>query len=185
MLGLGNMSTASSGIPSHVVWQLAGIPASTLDYWVRIGLVRPSLRGSDGQRAERWWTVEDVVVVRAVRALRQAGAPLQRVRRVRKLLEDWGRPLSGVRLFWDGRDILIAGSDGGLTSGLTNPGQYMLQLTILPLGEWHEQAQQLVQPVDVQQLRRRAAERRRARQAQLDAPSRLVERHATALARDT
>jgi DNA-binding transcriptional MerR regulator len=160
------MSNLPSGIPSHVVWQLAGMPASTLDYWVRIGLVRPSLRKSDGQRAERWWTVEDVVVVRAIRALRQAGAPLQRVRRIRKLLEEWGEPMSGARLYWDGRDIIVAGSDGGLTSGLARPGQYMLQLTILPLGDWHEQAQRLVQPVDVQKLQRKAAERRRARRAE-------------------
>jgi DNA-binding transcriptional MerR regulator len=138
------------------------MPASTLDYWVQIGLVRPTLRRSQGRRVERWWSVNDLVVVRVVRALRQAGASLQQVRRVSRQLAAAGDSLSSCRLFWDGRDVLLLEPDGEITSVLNRPGQGMLQIVQLPVSDWHREAAAVAVPVDLTVFRRDALKRRRA-----------------------
>lgn len=126
------------GLPSRRVWELARMPPSTLDYWVRTGLVRPTIRGSQGRRIERWWSLQDVLVVRAIRALRQAGASLQVVRAARKEIERCGQNFTEVRLHWDGTDLLITDTDG-TRSARAHPGQGVLLFMTLPLGDWHQE----------------------------------------------
>ncbi len=142
---------------------MLGIPASTLNYWVQIGLVKPSLRGPEGRRVEYYWSVQDVVAVQAVRALRQAGASLRQVRRARTVIAAWGGSLSNTRLYWDGRDIQLQDEDGNFSSALNRPGQMVL-LGVLPLGVWQDQAARQALPVSLSELRA-ATRRRRKKQA--------------------
>src|SRR5712664_4246016 len=82
------------GFSSPAVCALAGIPASTLDYWTRTGLIAPSIHPSTGRRATRWWSLRDLITVRAVRTLRDAGCPLQTLRRAKEVIADaWGEEL--------------------------------------------------------------------------------------------
>jgi DNA-binding transcriptional MerR regulator len=122
------------------VCALAGLKPQTLDYWARTGLVTPSVRTSCGRRVPRLWSVKDVIVVRAIKALRDAGCPLSRVRRVKRLVEEgWRQDFSEVVLFWDGRDVLALRPWGDVESAFARPGQQALHLVVLPLGHWiHE-----------------------------------------------
>lgn len=144
------------------------MPPSTLNYWVQIGLVAPSLRQPQGRRVEYWWSVEDVVVVRSFRALRDAGASLQRLRRARRQLAQWGVAPSSARVLWDGRELLLATDGDALTSLLSQPGQGMFRVAVLPLGEWHAEVTALAEPVDLAAFRKerrsRAAQQRARRQ---------------------
>lgn len=160
------------GLRSRQVWELLGIPASTLNYWVQIGLVKPSLRGPEGRRVEYHWSVQDVVAVQAVRALRQAGASLKQVRQVRTAIAARGGSLSNTRLYWDGHDIQLQDEDGSFSSALKRPGQMVL-LGILPLGVWQERATRDARLVSISELRA-GTRRRRKQQMSREEPTKFL-----------
>jgi DNA-binding transcriptional MerR regulator len=150
------------GLSTPAVCALVGVPLSTLEYWVRTGLVSPSIRPSVGKRATRWWSISDVVVVRAIKALRQAGCPLQRVREVKTLVEGtWGEPLESVVLYWDGSDVLGVERWGTVRSALKHPGQQMFHLVALPMDAWRREVEESAEKVNVSRLRASDASRPR------------------------
>lgn len=152
------------GFTSPVVSALSGVPPSTLSNWVQNELVTPSLRPSSGKRATRWWSVSDLVTVRALRALRDAGCPMQTLRRARATIEGaWRSPLSSVVLCWDGTDVLIVDQWGNVRSAIKHPGQQVLHFVVIPMEAWRLEAQAEASAVEVSYLRRlRAGDRRRS-----------------------
>ncbi len=150
-------------IETPAVCRLASIRPSTLDYWVRTGLVNPSIRGGIGRRATRRWSVADTIAVRALKALRDAGCPLQMMRKAQaRLAEQWLPTLRGRLLYWDGRDLMEIGPWRDVESLVKFPGQQILQLVALPLDLWTQEAQAEV--VDLQRplKRRGGGQQRRA-----------------------
>ena len=105
------------------VSKLTGIPTATLNHWVVTKLIKPSVRGPAGRRATRYWSITDLIQVRAIRALRKAGCPLQQLKKVRKLLDGCGDDFANRRLVWTGYDILVLTDTGGAESALRHPGQ--------------------------------------------------------------
>lgn len=86
------------------VARILGITPGRVRSLVRAGLCRPALRGHALQFA-----FQDLVLLRAARGLMQAAIPARRVRRAltelaRQLPPD--RPLSGVRVYADGRQVV-------------------------------------------------------------------------------
>lgn len=161
------------GFPSQRVSQLAGVPMSTLTYWVATGVVRPSLRGSTGKRATRWWSLSDLVAVRTVKALRDAGCPLQTLRKAQAVIEkSWSESLGNSMLHWDGTDLLSVGAMGDVRSTVRHPGQGVLHVVAVPLGQWRSEALREAQPVDPDELRKRDRARRRRNSRTSATPSR-------------
>lgn len=58
----------------------AGITYRQLDYWARTGLVEPGVRAAQGSGAQRLYGFHDVVVLRIVKRLLDAGVSLQSIR---------------------------------------------------------------------------------------------------------
>ena len=138
----------SVALTTPVLCRLAGLSPSTLDSWVKEGLVTPSVLGSRGRRATRLWTTEDAVVVRSIKALREAGCPMSKVREVKALItRSWNERLTDYVLYWNGSDVLGLDAWGRLVSLLKRPGQQMLHLVALPLGTWLAEAERLAAPV--------------------------------------
>jgi len=87
------------------VARILGVKEASLREMVRGGLCRPARRG------RRYaFSFQDLVVLRAARDLVAASVPAARVRRalatlVRELAP--GRPLSGLRIFADGREVAV------------------------------------------------------------------------------
>ena len=129
--------------------RLAGIPHATLDYWTRTGLVEPSVRGSSGRRVERQWSIQDVLVVRSVKGLRDAGCPLQQVREAKKLLQaKSSEGLSDHVLFWDGGDVVAIDKWGNLQSLVRRPSQQMLHVVALPISSWKKALEADIEKTD-------------------------------------
>jgi DNA-binding transcriptional MerR regulator len=57
---------------SHVM-NIIGVPYQTLNYWVKIGVVRPSIRGAQGSGTRRVYNFDDLVTICIASRLRQAG----------------------------------------------------------------------------------------------------------------
>jgi DNA-binding transcriptional MerR regulator len=98
---------AASGYRGPTVSNLVGISYRQLDYWARTGLVTPSVRPADGSGSHRLYSFGDLVELRIIKRLLDAGISLQRIREAIRYLRSssQGRPLTDVTLISDGQHI--------------------------------------------------------------------------------
>ncbi|MFC8531227.1 MerR family transcriptional regulator [Nocardia sp. NPDC057227] len=86
--------------------QVAGITYRQLDYWARTGLVVPSVRGAAGSGSQRLYSFKDILVLKIVKRLLDAGISLQNIRIAVDHLRSRGvRDLAGITLFSDGTSV--------------------------------------------------------------------------------
>lgn len=69
------------------VCRIVGISYRQLDYWSRTNLVVPSLREAAGSGTQRLYSFEDLVRLRLIAELLEAGISLQRTRKVLEYIE--------------------------------------------------------------------------------------------------
>ena len=67
-----------------------GISYRQLDYWARTGLVVPSVRDASGSGTQRLYSFRDIVVLKVVKRLLDAGVSLQNIRKAIETLRSWG-----------------------------------------------------------------------------------------------
>ena len=87
------------------VCRIVGISYRQLDYWARTGLVRPSVRDAGGSGTQRLYSFQDLLQLKVVKSLLDAGVSLQQIRRAIEYLRDTKQSLHGVTLISDGRRI--------------------------------------------------------------------------------
>ncbi|MQY26257.1 MerR family transcriptional regulator [Nocardia aurantia] len=86
--------------------QVAGITYRQLDYWARTGLVVPSIRGASGSGSQRLYSFKDILVLKIVKRLLNAGISLQNIRIAVDHLRSRGvEDLAGITLFSDGATV--------------------------------------------------------------------------------
>ncbi|MEV6135407.1 MerR family transcriptional regulator [Nocardia sp. NPDC051990] len=86
--------------------QVAGITYRQLDYWARTGLVVPSIRGAAGSGSQRLYSFKDILVLKIVKRLLDAGISLQNIRIAVDHLRSCGvQDLAGITLFSDGTSV--------------------------------------------------------------------------------
>ncbi len=122
---------AGVGYRGPTVYKLVGITYRQLDYWTRTGLVTPSVRAADGSGSHRLYSFEDVVELRVIKRLLDAGISLQKIREAIGYLrgESAGRPLSDVTLISDGKRIYACHSGEEVIDVLSN-GQAVFGIAV-------------------------------------------------------
>ena len=139
----------TAALTTPQVTEAAKVPLSTLNYWVLRGLVKPSLIDSAGHRFVRYWSVRDLVLVRLIKSLRDAGCPLQQVIRAQETLDRiWATDLDRVVLYWDGHDILAKEWDE-IASVVAEPGQEALLVIAQSVARWKVQAEDIAKELDL------------------------------------
>ena len=112
------------------VARLFVVTASRLRYWDRTAFLSPS--GRRGRR--RYYTFQDLIGLRAAKALLDAGVPLQRVRKsvdsLRALLPKVTRPLNELRVVADGQSVVVRDAQGRFEP---NTGQGLLDFDVSAL----------------------------------------------------
>jgi DNA-binding transcriptional MerR regulator len=84
----------------------AGISYRQLDYWARTGLVVPSVRDAAGSGSQRLYSFRDIVVLKVVKRLLDAGVSLQNIRKAIETLRSRGvADLAGITLISDGTTV--------------------------------------------------------------------------------
>jgi DNA-binding transcriptional MerR regulator len=84
----------------------AGITYRQLDYWARTGLVVPSVRDASGSGTQRLYSFRDIVVLKVVKRLLNAGVSLQNIRKAIETLRQWGEDdLATMTLISDGTTV--------------------------------------------------------------------------------
>lgn len=111
------------------VQRLVGISYRQLDYWARTGLVRPSIRDARGSGTQRLYSFQDLLVLKVIKSLLDAGVSLQKIRKAVEHLRQTKQPLSGVTLVSDGQRIYTPDSPGALVD-LLSGGQGVFAIAI-------------------------------------------------------
>ena len=77
-----------------------------LDYWARTGLVTPSVRDASGSGTQRLYSFRDMVVLKVVKRLLDAGVSLQNIRKAIDALRSRGvDDLAEITLISDGTTV--------------------------------------------------------------------------------
>lgn len=109
----------SEGYRGPQVCKYVGITYRQLDYWARSGLLEPSVKGAVGSGSQRLYSFQDLVLLRTIKRLRDAGMSLQRVREaIDYVRNDLDGDLADVTLISDGKTIIAARGDQQLIDAL-------------------------------------------------------------------
>lgn len=110
---LNETGTGDAGYRAPQVCRLVGITYRQLDYWARTDLLRPSLAEAQGSGSQRQYSFSDIVQLKVIKRLLDAGMSLKRIRSAVQILQDQldsYRPLADVTLLSDGQTIFAATS---------------------------------------------------------------------------
>jgi DNA-binding transcriptional MerR regulator len=119
------------GFRGAQVCSLVGITYRQLDYWARTGLLRPSITDATGSGSQRRYSYGDVLELKVIKRLLDAGLKLQQARQAVECLRgDLGADLASSQLVLVGSRSVLAQSDGEVVDLLAG-GQGVFN--ILPL----------------------------------------------------
>ena len=118
------------GFRGPVACNLAGITYRQLDYWARTGLVSPEIRGAEGSGTQRLYSFRDLLMLKVVKKLLDAGISLQQIRTAIEHLRLRGvHDLSQVTLMSDGVSVYECTSDDEVID-LLRGGQGMFGIAL-------------------------------------------------------
>ncbi len=104
---------AIEGFRGPQVCALVGITYRQLDYWARTGLLRPSITDARGSGTQRRYSYGDVIELKVIKQLLDAGLKLQQARQAVECLRgDLGVDLTSARLVLAGSRSVLAHSNG-------------------------------------------------------------------------
>ena len=128
----------TSGYRGPQTCKVVGITYRRLDYWTRTGLVTPSVQEATGSGSQRLYSFNDLLQLKVIKSLTDAGASLQKVRQaieyVRNHLDDdWSK----VTIVTDGGGVYACTSDAEVVD-LLRSGQGVLG-AIVAVGKVRDQ----------------------------------------------
>jgi DNA-binding transcriptional MerR regulator len=113
--------------------EIVGISYRQLDYWARTDLIRPTLADAKGSGSRRQYAYGDLLELRIVKQLLDAGLKLENVRHVfDELRRMVGDQIAAANLVIDGTSVMLALDDGELLD-LVRKGQGVLN--VMNLGQ--------------------------------------------------
>jgi DNA-binding transcriptional MerR regulator len=103
----------TDGYRAPQVCNLVGVTYRQLDYWARTGLILPSVQSAQGSGSQRLYSFGDIVQLKVVKRLLDAGMSLKKIRSAMDILREQLQsttPLTNVTLLSDGVSIYAAHS---------------------------------------------------------------------------
>ncbi len=125
------------GFRGPQVCRVVGISYRQLDYWARTGLLRPSLADAAGSGTQRRYSYRDLVALKVIKSLLDAGVSLQTARKAIEYLRGHlGGEVSSASLVLNGAHSVLVRTGADLVD-LVRHGQGVLN--IVPLGPMVEE----------------------------------------------
>ena len=113
------------GFRSSKVAKLTGLTQRQIDYWDRTGLFNPSLAHAEGRGSARFYSFLDVVQLRVVKRLLDAGLSTKKLREclcfLRENLKE--KKLNGHSLVSDGKGLFLLTDNPTFAIDLARKGQ--------------------------------------------------------------
>ena len=126
------MAVAEEGFRGPQVCKLVGITYRQLDYWARTDLIRPSLADAKGSGTQRRYAYTDLVELKVIKSLLDAGVSLRSARTaIEYLRNNLGEDIGTASLVLNGAGSVLVRTDGEIVD-LVRKGQGVLN--IVPLG---------------------------------------------------
>jgi DNA-binding transcriptional MerR regulator len=125
------VATDGEGYRGPAVCKIVGITYRQLDYWARTNLIRPSLADARGSGSQRRYSYRDMVDLKVIKSLLDAGVSLQSARRaIEYLRSELGEDVSSARLVLNGPGSVLVRNDGELVD-LLRDGQGVFSIVAL------------------------------------------------------
>lgn len=159
------------GFRGPVACSAAGITYRQLDYWARTGLVVPEVRGATGSGTQRLYSFRDILILKVIKRLIDAGISLQQIRTAIEHLRARGvDDITEVTLMSDGVSVFECTSDDEVID-LLRGGQGVFGIALG--GVWRDiegtlaqlPAERLVAEDEILSTSDELSQRRRARAA--------------------
>ena len=125
------------GFRAPEVCALVDITYRQLDYWARTDLITPSLASAKGSGSQRLYSFTDVVLLKMIKGLKDAGMSLPKIRTAMDTLRDHlgdDQPLTDVTIVAEGSSIYAATSPDEVIDVLRR-GQGVFAMAVGPLRE--------------------------------------------------
>ncbi len=136
----------SEGFSGTHAAKVVGITYRQLDYWARTDLIRPSLSDASGSGSRRRYSYTDLLELRVIKTLLDAGIKLESVRDVFEYLREHVEgDISSAHLVINGNSVVLATGDELID--VLQRGQGVLNVLSLA-GVKHEVDAQLVPLAD-------------------------------------
>jgi DNA-binding transcriptional MerR regulator len=140
------------------VAKILGIPYDTLHYWVKLGLVTPNIPAIQ-RRHKSLYSFVDLVAISALKALREQGLSLRKLKRAKAELWDrvgmsFEQGLHGGVIVADGQElfaVLYSFDEAVQIMSLLKGGQMVLPLDQL-VAEVQERSEQMFGARELQEL---------------------------------
>ena len=97
-VALSMLADKGEGYRGPQVCAVVGISYRQLDYWARTGLLRPSLADANGSGSKRRYSYQDLLELKVIKQLLDAGLKLQEARRAVACLRAEGEDLASANL---------------------------------------------------------------------------------------
>ncbi|MGA4507543.1 MerR family transcriptional regulator [Propionibacteriaceae bacterium G1746] len=118
------------GFRGPVACGAAGITYRQLDYWARTKLVTPGVRSAEGSGSQRLYSFRDILLLKVIKKLLDAGVSLQQIRVAIDHLRQRGvKDLTQVTLMSDGISVYECTSNNEIID-LLNGGQGMFAIAL-------------------------------------------------------
>ncbi|MDQ4133571.1 MAG: MerR family transcriptional regulator [Actinomycetota bacterium] len=103
------------GFRGPQVCKIVGITYRQLDYWARTDLIRPSIADARGSGTQRRYSYRDLVELKVIKSLLDAGVSLQQARRAIEYLRgNLGEDIASTSLVLGGSSSVLVRTDGEL-----------------------------------------------------------------------
>ena len=123
------------GYTGPEVCKITGITYRQLDHWTTSSLIKASIRNLKGSGFHRVYSFQDIIQIKLVNKLREAGVSLQKIRialkNIDSILGD-NINISDVSVFSDGKSIYVI-SDNDQMIDLLKKGQAVFGISLGPV----------------------------------------------------
>ena len=134
------------GFRGPQVCSVVGITYRQLDYWARTDMLRPSISDARGSGTQRRYSYRDLLELKVIKNLLDAGVSLQSARRALDCLRaNLGEDVASANLVLNGKGSVLANSDGEIID-LLKGGQGVLN--IVPLAGVKEELDAAIHRLD-------------------------------------
>lgn len=111
------------------VCKLLRLEYSKLDYWARSGFFVPSVSKANGSGSKRLYSFLDLVTLKVIKELRDAGVTVPKLKKVIQYMLDNGKdvenPFAGSVLITDGKKVFELTAEKETVVDILNNGQLM------------------------------------------------------------
>mgnify|MGYP000235125340 FL=1 len=139
-------TTADVGYSGTQTAKVVGISYRQLDYWARTDLIRPSLSDATGSGSRRSYSYNDLLELKAIKKLLDAGIKLEQVRKVFQYLRQHvTTDIAAAHIVIDGGSVMLC--DGDQLVDVLKNGQGVLN--VLSLGGVRDELEADLAPLEI------------------------------------